>query len=726
VQHPPYDSANSHRRYHRRSSSRFRTLLPFARTALLALLLVPAVPALASDGPATIHLRIAGKVVDSKAAPVDTGAEIYVPLDVLPSVGAGGKINKKQDAVTVHLGLNRYEEFALARFKGVPMMALSDLARFLNAEVFRPDTIGKDKKPIPGKKSDTIYLLARVMEARFNGDALRVTTSFPVPFHVRTLMEATPARGFVDCVGATVADDFHSSPLAPGEKHALRLRAGQYSVDTARIVVELADGVALKASDSTSNSEPIILAGLIDVPSRIAHSANGNKSEKSKPTRIAGEQVQVPGTVDGASPSAKVTKVTVQSDPVAATHPKPTSDTTTQTKGNPKPDSHVSTPGTGVAKTLPPPGGTRSAGRGTIASRGGKVKREVTPIEVCGLSFEALNDARCRLTIATTGRATASVHFVPGVTQMQLDIPNAFLRLPETETCDRTFTHPLVSGLHAVMVQETPPLTRITLDMERVAGFSINAQNDKLSLELRLPRNATGALADKVIVVDAGHGGSSTGAIGHGGAYALYEKDITLAIALKLRTALEACGARVVMTRDHDVDVPLYDRPHLANDIKADLFVSIHNDSNGSPNSASGTSTYYHMSDPSSRALATCVQQAVTAVTGLPSRGVLSDGIMYASGFAVLRVSTMPAILCEVAYINNSNDRRKLMDADFQQRVAQAICDGLRTYVEGTPQTARRTTPMTDDTKSDGDPGTEEGNHPSDKGNGDKGTPEIK
>src|SRR5689334_24606524 len=144
------------------------------------------------------------------------------------------------------------------------------------------------------------------------------------------------------------------------------------------------------------------------------------------------------------------------------------------------------------------------------------------------------------------------------------------------------------------------------------------------------------------------------------------------------------------MTRTRDVDVSLTDRSRMGNEIGADLFVSIHNDSNERNNSASGTSTYYHNSDPSSRALATCVQHSVMAVTGLPSRGVLSDTVMYASGFAVLRGSSMPAVLCEVAYINNVNDRRKLIDSQFQQRVAKAICDGLRSYVEGAP---KRTTP---------------------------------
>jgi N-acetylmuramoyl-L-alanine amidase len=144
------------------------------------------------------------------------------------------------------------------------------------------------------------------------------------------------------------------------------------------------------------------------------------------------------------------------------------------------------------------------------------------------------------------------------------------------------------------------------------------------------------------------------------------------------------------MTRTSDADVSLTDRSRMGNELGADLFISIHNDSNERSNSASGTSTYFHNSDPSSRALATCVQHSVMATTGLPSRGVLSDTVMYHSGFAVLRGSTMPAVLCEVAYINNQTDRRKLIDPQFQQRVAKAMCDGLRNYVEGKP---RRTAP---------------------------------
>jgi N-acetylmuramoyl-L-alanine amidase len=260
-----------------------------------------------------------------------------------------------------------------------------------------------------------------------------------------------------------------------------------------------------------------------------------------------------------------------------------------------------------------------------------------------------------------------------------IEMPNSTLNLADMTSAEQNFSDRLVKGMKAEAIGGTAPLTRIGVWMERVLGFSIKAQDGQIMIELRMPRNATGSLADKLIVVDAGHGGAATGASGGG----VYEKNITLAIARRLKKQLEAAGARVVMTRDGDIDVGLSTRPELANSIGADLFVSIHNDSAPRPNSASGTSTYYHKGSSDSRALAVCVQRAIVEVSGLPSRGALSDGILYQNGLAVLRGSRMPAVLVEVAYINHNRDRMKLVDPDFQQRVAEAICSGLKTYVEG-------------------------------------------
>jgi len=615
-----------------------------------------------------VHLRIAGREVACKVAPVSDGTETYVPLEILSAVGATGEVNAKGDAAIVTLKTPpRRAELALARPNGKPMLALSDLARFLNAVVVGPEMRDKDGKLIPGMPTDRVYLLARITEARFENGALRVATSFPVPFRVRAMRDVKPARSYLDCLGAKVEKDFQPAPLPEGEKRALRLRAGQFDTDIARIVVELDGRNALCVCDTPDNAALTILAKLEEAPPGAAQSAETRVQSPVNPGESAMPSFQKPVEDGGATQNAE------------------------RMDRNPNVPGNVSTASAPMPAppTLPAATPTRGS-RGTKAARGGTVNR--APLLVRGLTFAPDSDTLAHLEIATSGKAAAYVHYVDGTNQMTVDIPNAVLNLAAPDASDQKLSHPLVSALHVAQVQDAPPLTRVTLDMTRVVGFTVNPQADRLSVELRLPRNATGALSDKLIVVDAGHGGSSSGAVGRGGG-TVYEKNVTLAIALKLRAALEACGARVVMTRDRDVDVPLYDRPRLANDIGADLFISIHNDSNGTPNSASGTSTYYHMGDPSSRALAICVQQAVSAVTGLPNRGALSDGILYASGLAVLRVSRMPAVLCEVAYINNARDRSKLVDPEFQQRVAQAMCDGLRNYVEGQRRVASVQTP---------------------------------
>jgi N-acetylmuramoyl-L-alanine amidase len=657
VQYLPYDSV--------KAPSLRSVLNSFAgrwgRPALLALLITGSTPSHATGAWNPVHLRVAGKEFVNRVASISDGTETYVPLDVLGLFGADWHINERGDALLVDLkSSGRHGELALAMPNGAPMIALSDVAKLLDAAVSQPDALAKDGKPIPGQKGDMVYLLARVTGASWDGNGLHVTTSFPVPFHIRAIAGARPARSYVDLVGALVADEFKPASLPAEDPRPLKIRTGQNSVDVARIVVELAEGSELKASDSTSNSETRIVAGVERVP---IHIANGGKTDSSSKSAV-GAHVPTASHVAGG-------------ETVRTTRPDPPRTGGTADSGNPDGAGTVTKGGAEKSRFANSRTGSKDPG-----SRGGK---RVDPINVNAITFSTDNETQFHVEVAISSKVLPYIHYAPGTTQMVIDIPNAVLHLPNAEDAEQTCTHRLVRGIHARQEQDSPPMTRIVLDTARVVGYRIDQTNDRISLDLLLPRNATGALSDKVIVVDAGHGGSATGANGKGGGSVVFEKSVTLAIALKLKEALEACGARVIMTREQDTDVPLKARTELANNVGADLFVSIHNDSNGSVNSASGTSTYYHMQDASSRALATCVQEAVMSVTGLPSRGVLSDSVMYQTGFMVLRETRMPAVLCEVAYINNANDRRKLVDDGFQRRVAQAICDGLRRYVEGTP-----------------------------------------
>lgn len=178
-----------------------------------------------------------------------------------------------------------------------------------------------------------------------------------------------------------------------------------------------------------------------------------------------------------------------------------------------------------------------------------------------------------------------------------------------------------------------------------------------------------GLLINKIIVVDPGHGGSDPGAVYSN----VNEKDLNLDIALRLKQLLEESGARVLMTRESDIYVNLYTRADIANQVGADLFVSIHN--NASTNaSTSGTMTLYYPS-PEKKVLAKILQKAVVETLGLPDLGISER-----PNLVVTRETKMPSALVEVAFMSNQKDLALLQTEEFRQRAAEGIYKGILMY----------------------------------------------
>ena len=195
-----------------------------------------------------------------------------------------------------------------------------------------------------------------------------------------------------------------------------------------------------------------------------------------------------------------------------------------------------------------------------------------------------------------------------------------------------------------------------------------------------IPANA---LAGKTIMIDPGHGGPDTGAIGPNHTY---EKNNTLAISLALNDILKQAGAKVILTRSTDITPctastytetdDLQARVDLANKYNPDLFICIHNDSFTNPD-VQGTSTFYSSDNPKqaeSVQLASSIQSAVVEMDKTKSRGVKNDR------FYVLRKTTMPAILLEAAFISNPYEEARLQNSTFQKNVASAIFHGIYNY----------------------------------------------
>jgi N-acetylmuramoyl-L-alanine amidase len=184
----------------------------------------------------------------------------------------------------------------------------------------------------------------------------------------------------------------------------------------------------------------------------------------------------------------------------------------------------------------------------------------------------------------------------------------------------------------------------------------------------------------EIIIVDAGHGGKDAGASSKQGKYE--EKVLTLKTAFLISDYLKELGYKTILTRSHDIFVPLETRAEIANSQDADLFVSIHY--NFSPSQeAEGIEVFYYKEDKKSptqriaqsKALGLEVLKKIVLNTGAQSRGVKQ------ANFAVVRQTKMPAILIEAGFLSNPKEREKLRDQKYLEALAKGIAHGVDHYL---------------------------------------------
>jgi len=313
------------------------------------------------------------------------------------------------------------------------------------------------------------------------------------------------------------------------------------------------------------------------------------------------------------------------------------------------------------------------------------------------------------------------------------------------------YQHRLVFDLYPV--QAPDPLLALIRDKESAEAQAAKSVQDALGeliAKVNRPRPAVPvpvpavpppAVVDKppteaerrrverliIVAIDPGHGGEDPGATGPSG---LHEKDVVLAIALKLRTRLnEVPGLRVMMTRDADFFVPLGERVRKARRVQADLFVSIHADAFFKPEArgasvfalsthgASSTAARW-MADRENAAdlvgganvaavkdrtvLRAMLDMSTTAqikdsmklghevISRIGRVGRLHHGSVEQAGFAVLKAPDVPSILVETAFISNPEEEAKLRDPAYQQELVEALASGIERYFAKNPPLARQ------------------------------------
>ena len=200
----------------------------------------------------------------------------------------------------------------------------------------------------------------------------------------------------------------------------------------------------------------------------------------------------------------------------------------------------------------------------------------------------------------------------------------------------------------------------------------------------RSQSSAAPGIGGKRIVLDPGHGGSDTGAIGPTG---VTEKSIALRIAKRLKALLEAEGAEVILTRTEGTEVSpkkakatdveeLQARCDIANQNSADIFLSIHLDAFSGPEAHGTTGYYYEMGSADSTRLADCVKRGVLRRLGTLDRGTKP------CAFYVCRHTDMPAMLLETAFVSNPREEQMMNSEEGVENAAQGIAAGIAEYFQ--------------------------------------------
>ncbi|WP_139134789.1 N-acetylmuramoyl-L-alanine amidase [Magnetovibrio blakemorei] len=328
--------------------------------------------------------------------------------------------------------------------------------------------------------------------------------------------------------------------------------------------------------------------------------------------------------------------------------------------------------------------------------------------------------------------------FAPGTSRMVLDVKgpvnvaNSFMLKPVNggrwrfvmdlaPTSETEFLEALAQQRAKARQSLDELVAKVTPDSPPVlATPTLSKDQRATSVAVIAPRRPS-VSGKRIIAIDAGHGGVDPGTIGVG---KTYEKNVTLAMARDLRTALEATGRyKVVLTRDRDIFLRLRDRVQVARDANADLFISIHADS--VPNRKTRGLSIYTLSERASDKeaaklaakenksdliagidLSSESKDVTNILLDLAQRETMNQSARLAqelvgelrrqvmllpnshrfAGFAVLKAPDMPSVLVEAGFLSNRQDERNLLNSGYRQSMAGAMVKGIDQHFIGTEE----------------------------------------
>ena len=184
------------------------------------------------------------------------------------------------------------------------------------------------------------------------------------------------------------------------------------------------------------------------------------------------------------------------------------------------------------------------------------------------------------------------------------------------------------------------------------------------------------------IILDAGHGGSDGGTQADGNRSNVIEKDVNLAVVLRMKALLEDLGVEVLLTREADETLSLDERVGIANSIEADLYVSIHCNYYEDDASISGLECYYYEESDSGK------QYAEKILEKIEDSGKVETRNAKESEFYVLKRTKVPAVLVELGYLSNAKDCQLLIEDKYQENLANELVEGILEALD--EETAKR------------------------------------
>ncbi|MBQ9091838.1 MAG: N-acetylmuramoyl-L-alanine amidase, partial [Anaerotignum sp.] len=226
--------------------------------------------------------------------------------------------------------------------------------------------------------------------------------------------------------------------------------------------------------------------------------------------------------------------------------------------------------------------------------------------------------------------------------------------------------------IESIEVSTSGGKTTLRFWQNRISCYSIKEESDRYVIYVKNPQD----VYDKVLLLDAGHGGKDPGTSGNG----LVEKDIVLTMVKKINAELDN-DIKVYLTRNSDVYPENNSRAKIANQI-ADAMVSIH--MNAAENTlVNGTETLYqvHSNDTgdglTSKKLAELIQNSIIEATGNNNRGIKQR-----TDLLILNGTTVPAVIVETVFLSNIGDALKISQEDYQDIVAEAIAEAIEEAFE--------------------------------------------